>query len=129
MLSTQPECFRDFRPCCICCHYVFFDDCGDMIRYNSSTLVTLLREIAKCKSSKLDWALLAKCTTTGITSAREYQAVWRSIAYRAELMNAFEDNDQALVGFKFFLGFRVLWSGCVKVLSSLGCYIVEVISM
>ena len=79
-----------------------FDDCDDMVRYNSSTLVTLLREIAKCKSSKLDWALLAKCTATGITSAREYQAVWRSIAYRAELLNAFEDNDQALVGFKVF---------------------------
>lgn len=102
MLHLLPLCF------------FYFDGCGDTVRYNSSTLVTLLREIAKCKSSKLDWALLAKCTATGITSAREYQAVWRSIAYRAELLNAFEDNDQALVSFKVFEGFRVLWSGRVK---------------
>lgn len=68
-----------------------------MARYNSSTLVTLLREIAKCETAKLDWYALIKSSATGITSAREYQALWRSLAYRVELAPSFDDDDEPLV--------------------------------
>ncbi|XP_024383369.1 uncharacterized protein [Physcomitrium patens] len=65
-------------------------------RYSASTIVTMLREIARCKSPKLDWVMLCKSTVTGITNPKEYQAVWRSLAYRAELEDSFEDNEAPL---------------------------------
>jgi hypothetical protein len=68
-------------------------------RYTSSTLLTLLREIAKCETAKLDWDALVKSSATGISSAREYQALWRSLAYRVELKQCFEEDECPLVGF------------------------------
>ncbi|CAK9863297.1 unnamed protein product [Sphagnum jensenii] len=62
-------------------------------RYTSSTLLTLLREIAKCETAKLDWDALVKSSATGISSAREYQALWRSLAYRVELKQCFEEDE------------------------------------
>lgn len=35
---------------------------------------------------KMDWNELVKKTTTGITSAREYQLLWRHLAYRNPLL-------------------------------------------
>ena len=70
---------------------------GDLGRYSSGAIVTMMREIAKCKSAKLDWAVLCKGTATGITNPKEYQAVWRSIAYHTELDDSFEDNDSPMV--------------------------------
>jgi hypothetical protein len=66
-------------------------------RYSSSTIVTMLREIARCKSAKLDWVVLCKGTATGIRNPKEYQAVWRSIAYHSELDDSFEGNESPLV--------------------------------
>jgi len=58
----------------------------------------MLREIAKCKTAKLDWVMLCKGTSTGITNPKEYQALWRSIAYRADLDDSYdENNDSPLV--------------------------------
>ncbi|KAG0622023.1 hypothetical protein M758_3G065300 [Ceratodon purpureus] len=65
-------------------------------RYSSSMIVTMLREISRCKSAKLDWVMLCKGTATGITNPKEYQAVWRSIAYHAELDDSFDGNESPL---------------------------------
>lgn len=65
-------------------------------RYNATTVLALLREIAKCASAKIDWNSLAKNTATGITNAREYQMLWRHIAYRGTLSDNYEDDSQPL---------------------------------
>lgn len=61
----------------------------------------LIREIARCESSKLDFNALVKKSSTGISCAREYQALWRHIAYRAELDDAYEEDAELLVCLHF----------------------------
>ncbi|KAJ0231541.1 Homeodomain-like superfamily protein [Hirschfeldia incana] len=41
---------------------------------------------------KMDWNELVKKTSTGITSAREYQLLWRHLAYRDSLLPTDDDN-------------------------------------
>ncbi|MCL7040687.1 hypothetical protein MKW94_016681 [Papaver nudicaule] len=50
-------------------------------RYSAQTILTLLREIAQFADVKIDWNLLVKKTNTGISNAREYQMLWRHLAY------------------------------------------------
>ncbi|XP_010511099.1 PREDICTED: mucin-5AC-like isoform X2 [Camelina sativa] len=45
--------------------------------------------------TKMDWNELVKKTSTGITNAREYQLLWRHLAYRDSLLPV-EDNAQLL---------------------------------
>ncbi|BBM98038.1 protein Mp1R-MYB6 [Marchantia polymorpha subsp. ruderalis] len=65
-------------------------------RYSAVTVMGLIREIARCESSKLDFNALVKKSSTGISCAREYQALWRHIAYRAELDDAYEEDAELL---------------------------------
>ncbi|KAJ7553863.1 hypothetical protein O6H91_06G116800 [Diphasiastrum complanatum] len=60
-------------------------------RYSPNTLLTLLQEISSCESAILNWETLVKRSNTGIKSAREYQALWRHLAYRTDLGEHFED--------------------------------------
>ncbi|VVA94139.1 unnamed protein product [Arabis nemorensis] len=64
-------------------------------RYDTITILKLLQEMAYYAESKMDWNELVKKTTTGITSAREYQLLWRHLAYRDSLLPV-EDNAQLL---------------------------------
>ncbi|KAE9587095.1 hypothetical protein Lal_00004649 [Lupinus albus] len=50
-------------------------------RYDATTVLTLLQEIAHYPGSKIDWNDLVKKTATGISNAREYQMIWRHLAY------------------------------------------------
>ncbi|KAL3699732.1 hypothetical protein R1sor_017754 [Riccia sorocarpa] len=65
-------------------------------RYSAVTVMGLLREIAKCESTKLDFNALVKKSCTGISCAREYQALWRHIAYREELDDSYEEDAEPL---------------------------------
>ncbi|KAL2652214.1 hypothetical protein R1flu_020342 [Riccia fluitans] len=65
-------------------------------RYSAVTVMGLMREIAKCESAKLDFNALVKKSGTGISCAREYQALWRHIAYRAELEDSYEEDAEPL---------------------------------
>ncbi|XP_075508416.1 uncharacterized protein LOC142545244 isoform X2 [Primulina tabacum] len=50
-------------------------------RYSVETLLTLLQEVERVAGDKIDWDELVKNTATGISSAREYQMLWRHLAY------------------------------------------------
>ncbi|KAM5575325.1 hypothetical protein ABKV19_014334 [Rosa sericea] len=61
-------------------------------RYTATTILALLQEVAHLlQSEKIDWDKLVANTTTGITNAREYQMLWRHLAYREPLPDKFDD--------------------------------------
>ncbi|KAM7516902.1 hypothetical protein LguiA_006485 [Lonicera macranthoides] len=66
-------------------------------RYPATTVLTLLQEVAKVADVKIDWNELVKKTNTGISSAREYQMLWRHLAYRNALLERLDEEDQPLV--------------------------------
>lgn len=77
--------------------FVSEDDMSILLqRYTAMTVLTLLQEVAQVKESKIDWNELVKKTTTGITNAREYQMVWRHLAYRKVLLDKLDDAAQPL---------------------------------
>jgi hypothetical protein len=66
-------------------------------RYNVTTVLTLLQEVAHCADVKIDWNALVKNTSTGISDAREYQMLWRHLAYRHALLDQFQHGSHPLV--------------------------------
>ncbi|KAK7410473.1 hypothetical protein VNO78_01276 [Psophocarpus tetragonolobus] len=64
-------------------------------RYNATTVFTLLQEVAHYPQPKIDWTELVKKSATGISNAREYQMLWRHLAYRHSLPDNFEEEDGA----------------------------------
>ncbi|XP_042472983.1 uncharacterized protein LOC122055562 isoform X1 [Zingiber officinale] len=70
-------------------------------RYNLSTPLTLLQEVYEVyevadTDVKIDWHALVKKTATGITNAREYQMLWRHLAYRHPLLDKIEEGAEPL---------------------------------
>ncbi|KAK1432266.1 hypothetical protein QVD17_09161 [Tagetes erecta] len=65
-------------------------------RYTATTLLALLQEVSQIQDTKFDWDALVKRTKTGITNAREYQMLWRHLAYRDELVEKLEDESKPL---------------------------------
>ncbi|KAG2692543.1 hypothetical protein I3760_08G057100 [Carya illinoinensis] len=59
-------------------------------RYTATTVLALLQEVAHCPDVKIDWNALVKNTSTGISDAREYQMLWRHLAYRHDLLGKLE---------------------------------------
>lgn len=49
----------------------------------------------------IDWYAMVKHTKTGITNPREYQMLWRHLAYREPLIEEFEDDFKPLVSLSF----------------------------
>lgn len=83
-----------------------------MGRYSPTTVLALLQEVAHCPDVKIDWNVLVERTSTGITNAREYQMLWRHLAYRGSLPEKFQDDAQPLVIIAIFLDFR-FWCGFI----------------
>lgn len=79
------------------CNYFDLSFC----RYSATTLLTLLQEVAQFPGVKIDWNLLVKKTSTGISNAREYQMVWRHLAYRDLLLEKLEEGDEPFVSLTF----------------------------
>ncbi|XP_078172484.1 uncharacterized protein LOC144566346 [Carex rostrata] len=67
-------------------------------RYPATAVVALLQEVSQVASCapKIDWKKLVKRTATGITCAREYQMLWRHLAYRDKLPGKIEENAEPL---------------------------------
>ncbi|PON49776.1 GAMYB transcription factor [Parasponia andersonii] len=65
-------------------------------RYTATTVLALLHEVANCTEVKIDWNALVVNTSTGISNAKEFQMLWRHLAYRHTLLENFEDGDQPL---------------------------------
>ncbi|XWS25385.1 hypothetical protein CRYUN_Cryun27aG0064100 [Craigia yunnanensis] len=65
-------------------------------RYTATTVLTLLQEVAQFPGVKLNWNALVKKTSTGISNAREYQMLWRHVAYRDALLEKLEDGAELL---------------------------------
>lgn len=52
--------------------------------------------MAQVQDVKINWNALVKKTTTGISNPREYQMLWRHLAYRDALLERFEDGAKPL---------------------------------
>ncbi|OWM67711.1 hypothetical protein CDL15_Pgr019212 [Punica granatum] len=61
-------------------------------RYPAPTVLTLLQEVANFRGAKIDWESLVRNSSTGISNAREYQMLWRHLAYRDTLPEKMEDD-------------------------------------
>lgn len=57
----------------------------------------MLQEVEQVAEEKIDWNAMVKKSTTGITNAREYQMLWRHLAYRHDLVDKLDDEAQPLV--------------------------------
>jgi hypothetical protein len=74
-------------------------------RYTATTVLALLQEVAHCPDVKIDWNALVRNTSTGISDAREYQMLWRHLAYRHSLLDKLEDGAHPLVCLPLLLEF------------------------
>lgn len=76
-----------------------------LCRYTATTVLALLQEVAHYPDVKIDWNALVRKTSTGISDAREYQMLWRHLAYRHALLDNLEDGAHPLVCLPLFLEF------------------------
>ncbi|XP_052188898.1 uncharacterized protein LOC127799176 isoform X4 [Diospyros lotus] len=65
-------------------------------RYSATTVLSLLQEVAQVPEVKIDWNALVKKTATGISNAREYQMLWRHLAYRDSMVDRLDDESEPL---------------------------------
>ncbi|OEL27777.1 hypothetical protein BAE44_0011204 [Dichanthelium oligosanthes] len=66
-------------------------------RYAPGTILTALQEVAQhANGRRIDWKAVVRKSATGITSAREYQMLWRHFAYHHELDDAVDAGEQPL---------------------------------
>lgn len=65
-------------------------------RYSVSAVLAMLQEVEQVAEEKIDWNAMVKKSTTGITNAREYQMLWRHLAYRHDLVDKLDDEAQPL---------------------------------
>ncbi|KAL1544814.1 hypothetical protein AAHA92_21617 [Salvia divinorum] len=70
------------------------EDTADLLeRYSEQTVLQLLKEVDKSAAKKIDWHEMVKNTSTGISNAREYQMLWRHIAYGHNLADQLDDSN------------------------------------
>jgi hypothetical protein len=68
------------------------------LRYAPGTILTALQEVAQhAEGRRIDWRAVVGKSATGITSAREYQMLWRHFAYHHDLEDSVDAGDQPLV--------------------------------
>lgn len=66
-------------------------------KYTPATILTALQEVAQhAGRRRIDWRALVAKTATGITSAREYQMLWRYFAYRHDFVENVDESAQPL---------------------------------
>ncbi|RLN08341.1 nascent polypeptide-associated complex subunit alpha, muscle-specific form-like [Panicum miliaceum] len=66
-------------------------------RYAPGTILTALQEVAQhAEGRRIDWRAVVGKSATGITSAREYQMLWRHFAYNHDLDETVDAGDQPL---------------------------------
>uniref|UniRef100_A0A453PSY0 Uncharacterized protein n=1 Tax=Aegilops tauschii subsp. strangulata TaxID=200361 RepID=A0A453PSY0_AEGTS len=68
-------------------------------KYSPATILTALQEVTQhAQRRSIDWRALVAKTATGITSAREYQMLWRYIAYGYDFVENVEDGSPQPLG-------------------------------
>ncbi|CAO2838250.1 unnamed protein product [Amaranthus hypochondriacus] len=72
------------------------DVCTILQRYPASTVLALLKEVNQLEDVNIDWHALIEKTETGIKSAREYQMLWRFLAYRHPLIDYISPDESPL---------------------------------
>lgn len=66
----------------------------------------MLNEVSRCtEEEKIDWNALAEKTSSGVSSAREYQMLWRHLAYGDPFLEELDDDAQPLVRSYILLAF------------------------
>ncbi|KAI3978979.1 hypothetical protein MKX01_016154 [Papaver californicum] len=65
-------------------------------RYSAPTILAVLKEVAQFPDVKIDWNVLVKKSTTGISNAWEYQMLWRHLAYCNVLPEPVEEKPEPL---------------------------------
>ncbi|GAB4862071.1 hypothetical protein Ancab_037325 [Ancistrocladus abbreviatus] len=65
-------------------------------RYTATTILALLQEVAQASEVKIDWNSLVQKTATGISNAREYQILWRHLAYGHNLVEKLENGAEPM---------------------------------
>ncbi|KAL8521677.1 hypothetical protein ACS0TY_011984 [Phlomoides rotata] len=65
-------------------------------RYSMNTVLGLLQEVEEAAGEKIDWRQLVKKTKTGISGAREYQMLWRHLAYGETLIDQIDPDADPL---------------------------------
>ncbi|KAJ8561396.1 hypothetical protein K7X08_027586 [Anisodus acutangulus] len=65
-------------------------------RYPATTMLAVLQEVVQVADEKIVWDALVRKSTTGIANAREYQMLWRHLAYRHSLNDKLDDGAQPL---------------------------------
>ncbi|CAL1372189.1 unnamed protein product [Linum trigynum] len=63
-------------------------------RYTATTVLALLQEVGQLEGVKIDWNAIVKKTSSGISSVRECQMLWRHLAYRHCLSDNLDDGAQ-----------------------------------
>lgn len=73
-------------------------------------MLALLQEVAQVPEEKINWNALVKKTSTGISNPREYQMIWRHLAYRDSLVERLDDGSEPLVSLTlyFILAYFIL---------------------
>ncbi|XP_004490489.3 uncharacterized protein [Cicer arietinum] len=61
-------------------------------KYDASTVLKLLQEIANHAHWKINWNELVNKSSTGISSAKEYRILWRHLAYGYPLIDDYFEN-------------------------------------
>lgn len=63
-----------------------------------NTVLGLLQEVEETAGVKIDWREMVKKTRTGISGAREYQMLWRHLAYGETLIDQLGLDAEPMVG-------------------------------
>lgn len=71
-------------------------------------MLALLQEVAVVAEKKIDWKAMVKNTTTGISNPREYQMLWRHIAYRDDLIDLLNTAVDPLVSIMYSVCLRYI---------------------
>ena len=68
-------------------------------RYPGNTVLTILREVAKQGSSKINWVAIHQRIGAAIKGPREAQAIWRCLAYGHAIPENLAPGVEPLVSF------------------------------
>ncbi|BFG19448.1 hypothetical protein CerSpe_057230 [Prunus speciosa] len=75
--------------------YITEEDTANLLpRYKVGNVLQLLQEVAHSQDVKIDWNRLVEKTSTGISNAREYQMLWRHLAYSEAFVDKFDNGAQ-----------------------------------
>lgn len=107
------------------------DDVYSLVqRYGASTIFSLIHEISQAteKDVTIDWRTLVKGTSTGLSNAREYQMLWRHLAYRDPLEKVEEGEEPLSDESDLEFELEATPNPCKEVLAEVDCCVKVLLS-